>query len=160
LQEAYLTVDWERNNFTLGQAVHQADTLRDVVPIPPVLQEISSSGKLKTSTIAGIAVGIVAAMAIIAIAAFIAWRRKRQRRISSQSGNSHLMDEKPQLPREGAETNASQKADTELLSTPLPELHDEDVRAQLMSTPVFELAGDVVEHELAAGNASDKKFNT
>ena len=63
LQEAYVFVDWERGNFTLGQAIHQ-NTTTDIVPVlsPTYGGNTSPSSGLSTGAIIGIAVGVGAAV--------------------------------------------------------------------------------------------------
>jgi hypothetical protein len=82
LQEAYLFVDWERNDFTIGQAVHQNSTTNIVSVLSPSYNTggDSKSG-LSTGAIVGIAVGAGAVVAIIIglIAFFIIRSRRRSR---------------------------------------------------------------------------------
>ena len=87
LQEAYLIVDYERQNFSISQAVWPD-------PLPPpqieIITSLDSTSATSTSTpakqglstgaIAGVAVGGAAALILIAVGAFIFFRRRRQRR--------------------------------------------------------------------------------
>ena len=89
LQAAYLTVDWERQNFTVSQAVFDS-TSQNVIPINPVGLNTSNSTSSpitppptssNTKTI-GIAIGIaILVILIIALALlFFFLRRRRVRR--------------------------------------------------------------------------------
>ncbi|KAF2210474.1 hypothetical protein CERZMDRAFT_45500 [Cercospora zeae-maydis SCOH1-5] len=77
LQEAYLVVDWERENFTLGRSLHRPGVSNDIVTIEPVTREGTSS-KMSIGAIAGIAVGAV--LLIAAICGGIWFYRRKKRR--------------------------------------------------------------------------------
>jgi hypothetical protein len=85
LQEAYIVVDYERQNFTVAPAIFS-----DSAPNPslvtifntsytglPVPSESGSGGGLSAGAIAGIVVGIVGAFLIAAICVFFWWRKRR-----------------------------------------------------------------------------------
>ena len=76
LQETYLVVDYQRQNFTIGQALF-SDTMpaADIVTIHP-LGSSSSSG-ISTGAIAGIAAG---GALLLAIAGFLFWFLRKRRR--------------------------------------------------------------------------------
>ena len=84
LQEAYLTVDWERGNFSLSQCLFGPDkTEEDLITIRSVnataLEDEDTSGKSQIiATGVGIAVGVV--LLAGAISTFIFVRRRRRRR--------------------------------------------------------------------------------
>ena len=83
LQEAYVFVDWERNNFTIGQAIHQNSTT-NIVSVSPLLYNQDSSG-LSTGVIIGIAIGAcVAIILAIAFAALFIVRSRRKRRAADR----------------------------------------------------------------------------
>ena len=98
LQETYLTVDYERNNFSVSQAVFSQDALTniqlvDILPIdstsiaPPAP---SSSSGLSTGAIVGIAVGAVCIMLIIlGTIAILIIRKRRASSRSSDDPNEH-----------------------------------------------------------------------
>ena len=86
LQEAYIVVDYERQNFTVAPA-----TFSDPMPNPslvtifdrsytglPETPESGSGSGLSAGAIAGIVVGIVGAFIIVAIGAYLLWRKKRR----------------------------------------------------------------------------------
>ena len=88
LQEAYLTVDWERQNFTVSQAVFDS-TLQNLIPINPVgllpnstSTPITPTPKSSNTKTIGIAVGIaILIILIIALTGlFFCLRRRRARR--------------------------------------------------------------------------------
>lgn len=96
LQEAYVFVDWERNNFTIGQAIHQNSTTNIVPVLSPTYDSGGGDSSLSTGAIVGIAVGAGAVIAIIIgiIAFFVIRSRRRQR------GKPHeqLLEELPDNP--------------------------------------------------------------
>ncbi|CAN9285744.1 unnamed protein product [Alternaria alternata] len=86
LQEAYIVVDYEHQNFTVAPAAFP-----DPMPNPslvtifdrdftglPVPDDPGSGGGLSAGAIAGIVVGIVGAFIIVAIGVFFLWRKRRQ----------------------------------------------------------------------------------
>ena len=76
LQQAYLTVDYDRNTFSVAQAVFpDANVPQKLVTIFPPGH--GGTGALKTSAIVGIAVGVVILVVIAAIAIFRRYRRRR-----------------------------------------------------------------------------------
>lgn len=94
LQEAYVIVDWERQNFTVAQA--RFDSLNDekLVPIlssadisnpnqtQPVKQSSKSSNTgLSAGAIAAIVVGIVVLLALIAAAVYFYSRKKKYQKV-------------------------------------------------------------------------------
>lgn len=81
LQEAYVVVDWERNNFTIGQAIHQREST-NIVEITSAAADIPPADPgLSIGAIVGIAVGAVAGVAaVIAIGIFFFCRARRQKR--------------------------------------------------------------------------------
>ena len=93
---AYLIVNHDRNEFTIAPA-HQkpatqklvaVDTASNCVAedakpnatsvIPPTSSNSSESRSLAGGAIAGIVVGVIAGLCIVAIVAFLAWRRRRR----------------------------------------------------------------------------------
>jgi hypothetical protein len=85
LQEAYIVVDYERQNFTIAPAIFS-----DPMPTQSLLTIFDKSytglpapsdsgdgGGLSAGAIAGIVVGIVGAFVVIAIGVFFLWRKRR-----------------------------------------------------------------------------------
>lgn len=98
LQEAYIVVDWERNNLTIGQTIAQNETTH-IIPIRPISADgptttlpaptSSPSAAPKhsnTGTIAGAAVAVVVILATAAGIGYCLYRRKRRSSGSSATG--------------------------------------------------------------------------
>lgn len=82
LQESYLTVDWERQNFSISACNWVLGENKNIVPIisPKYTGENDgSSGGLSTGAIIGIAVGIGLVVILAIGALFMFFRRRRQR---------------------------------------------------------------------------------
>lgn len=88
LQEAYVVVDYERNKFQVAQAV-VSDPMPSphLVPIfktdyvPPQSSQTnkpSSGGGLSGGAIAGIVIGVLAGLALLALGAFFFWKKKKR----------------------------------------------------------------------------------
>ncbi|PPJ53775.1 hypothetical protein CBER1_04549 [Cercospora berteroae] len=94
LQEAYVIADYDRRNFTVGQALFPST--QDIVPIlPPGLTLDESSPGISTGAIVGIAIA-VAAVLLLALGIFW-WRRKRWTRPGAQAYSPAPTDEKPSI---------------------------------------------------------------
>ena len=140
LQETYLFVDWERNNFTLGQAIHQNTTTNIVRVLSPTYNSGDSQSGLSTGAIVGIAVGAGAVVAIIIglIAFFIIRSRRRSRGRPHEASFEELPDTSVKPP--------------EIMSAPVYELqegenskHELEVYAKHQPS---ELQGESFEREL------------
>ena len=93
LQEAYLFVDWERNNFTIGQAIHQNSTTHIVPVLSPTYNSGNTNSGLSTGTIVGIAVGAGALVVIIiGLIAFFVIRSRRRRGVPHEDSLEELQD--------------------------------------------------------------------
>lgn len=148
LQEAYLTVDWERSNFAVAQAVHQNSTV-DVVPIlaPSTLP---APHKLSAGAIAGTVIGAVLVVAGVIGAAIWAVRLKR-RRLRVAAGATEMDAEKKADVEDGATTASKHLSSRISESDPLhvvPELGGKAARKSNRQLP--ELQGDEAAHELSA----------
>lgn len=89
LQSAYLIVDYERGNFSLAQALfpdsYTEQRLTAILPPVNITSSSSSRDGLATAEIAGIAVGAVGAVALVAIAvASWLWRRRRSKQLQAK----------------------------------------------------------------------------
>jgi hypothetical protein len=90
LQETYIVVDFERNNFTVSPALFPDPTetphvvsIYNTTYTPPQSTEPSAApgtdgGGMNGGTIAGVVVGVVVGLGILAFAAFLYWRRRRK----------------------------------------------------------------------------------
>ena len=77
LQEAYLTVDWERRNFSISECVFSENMQQNLVAIQSPSGKTSSGGSSTGRTV-GIAVGVVVGVLVVAavFGAFL-WKRRR-----------------------------------------------------------------------------------
>lgn len=168
LQEAYVIVDWERRNFTIGQSLHVDGVSNNVVSIlPPGVEVSASSQTLSTGAIAGIAVGGAAVLAIAIGAIWLLWRR-RKRRNAVQDGHvpesggeksepAYLDQTTHEFPENAVNDRKELpspfvRSEVELMSEDRYEAHGDGVPHQLMSNALYELPGHSVEHELHAGH--------
>ena len=160
LQEAYVFVDWERNNFTIGQAIHQNKTTNIVPVLSPDLssRERQSSG-LGTGTTAGIAVAAVVVVLIAAgVAACLIVRSRRRRRRERTSSEEHL----PVELQDRQHRYDRYDKPNEIASTPLHELHEGFVpyKQETDSKEVMELQADSLERELEGDGTRLGKYGT
>lgn len=140
LQEAYLIVDYEHNNFSVSQCDWEGSSQEHIVAITRSGSKVSSSnpksGGLSGGAIAGIVIGVLAFLAIL-VGAFFLFRRKFK------------VTKKPTKPPEKPE----------MTITELPTTNDPfDIAAQAKALPQSpEL--DVIEHkghELDASGHPDR----
>lgn len=91
LQEAYLTVDWEAQRFNVSQATFNQSAQEQLVVIPPFTgastsgspsSSHKSSSSINGGTIAGIVVGVLAALGLIACA--VMWYLHRRNKARKQ----------------------------------------------------------------------------
>ncbi|PBP20747.1 eukaryotic aspartyl protease [Diplocarpon rosae] len=95
LQEAYLITDYERNTFSVHQAVHPTDSVGNtsiISILPPAGSTLSGNpakqkSPLSAGAIAGIVVGAVAMLAILATAILFFLRRRNQKDKPSSSSS-------------------------------------------------------------------------
>ncbi|KAF1972755.1 acid protease [Bimuria novae-zelandiae CBS 107.79] len=84
LQESYLIVDWERQNFSISACNWELEENKSIVPIlsPKYTDEqaANSSSGLSTGAIIGIALGVGFAVVLSAVFAFVLWYRRRHRK--------------------------------------------------------------------------------
>lgn len=77
LQEAYLTVDWERQNFSISECIFPEDLQQNLVAIQSP-SDTASSGGSSTGKTVGIAVGVVVGVLVIAAAiGLVLWKKHR-----------------------------------------------------------------------------------
>ena len=154
LQEAYVFVDWERQNFTIAQAVHQNST-KNIVPVLSPSDNASASPQkdLSTGAIAGIAVGACAAiLSAVGLVLFFVIRNRRRRRAGDAKHAEETEQAAAFLPDkkggEAAELHSDHVKPPEIMSTQIYELQDDDKGHEAMSTPIAEMPGHVAEQEL------------
>nr|POE87308.1 candidapepsin-8 [Quercus suber] len=163
LQEAYLVVDYERGNFSIGQVVHNVQ--ESIVPISPMIA--SHGDSLSGGAIAGIVVGVIAGVAILLIGVWFVWRRKfgkgRGPDIAELAGESKTGGEL--MSADVHELPQDQSAKYQLMSNEVHELPQEQAKYQLMSNEVHELGHEQITHqlmsteihELPGGSLEEKK---
>jgi hypothetical protein len=78
LQEAYVIADFERNNFTVGRAVDSHSGLQTIVDIHSPLDQPSTSKKLGTGAIVGVAVGSVSGVLLAAVAIWLLFLKRKR----------------------------------------------------------------------------------
>ncbi|KAI6710754.1 hypothetical protein JHW43_006713 [Diplocarpon mali] len=102
LQEAYVIADYERHNFSLSQALFPATTVgSNTIAIDPLPAEngtnaiagTTKSHRLGAGAIAGIAVGCIAAVALLAIVAFSSYKKKKSRHELDDTSRPRLEEE-------------------------------------------------------------------
>ena len=84
-QNAYLTADWDRRNFSLAQAVMpDLSTQQAIVPILPNVTATSADGdaaagsrKLSTGAMAGVGVGVAVLAIATAVLVWWVWRKRK-----------------------------------------------------------------------------------
>lgn len=82
LQEAYLVVDWERQNFTVSAVDWTYGKTKNIVPIisPKYTGELDQSAGLSSGMIAGVAIGAGAVLLLLVVGIWWVWRRRAQRK--------------------------------------------------------------------------------
>lgn len=124
LQESYLIVDWERNNFSVSQCVFQDPNPQHLIAIPPVANTDTpvapQGGSLSTGAIVAIAVAVVfVTLALLAVALAILFVKRRNKKRRDSEIPKAAEEEQPQAPAPLPETEEYRK----------PELDGEPARA-------------------------------
>jgi hypothetical protein len=82
LQEAYIITDYERNNFSVYQALHPANpgntSIVDILKPGTSSPKPATSGPLSTPIIIGIAIGSAALLLLLALITFLIHRHRRR----------------------------------------------------------------------------------
>lgn len=99
LQEAYLVVDYERKNFSVGQALFQDPSpAQHIVPItsPSVTSSPDITPKkastLSSGTITGIVIGVIAFFALLLVSGFLIRRKRRSESHETKEDNSAMIE--------------------------------------------------------------------
>ena len=127
MQEAYLVVDYERLNFTIGQAIHQNRT-SDIVEISTIEISTDKGGGISAGAIAGIVIGILLVLSLLFGLAFFYRQRLRQ-----------VFSRKDKYANFGTEKNPA-----EVSSNQIYQLHDNPIAHELSAYPEAELEGSPV----------------
>ncbi|KAK8245255.1 aspartic peptidase domain-containing protein [Phyllosticta capitalensis] len=169
LQEAYLTVDHERQSFSVSQCVFREDAQQKIVAIKPLQASSNASGSgggdqgLTKGAIAGIAIGTVGfILAVLALAGLV-WRNrhlkaKLGRRISSAADGSHagsegIEDQGPNLMSKAELDGSSTGHEKWPMEFKAP--NPEEVDAS--QTQIYEMQGDVPEGAEVDGRQLSEK---
>ncbi|KAL6711610.1 hypothetical protein ACN47E_004544 [Coniothyrium glycines] len=142
MQEAYLTVDYERHNFSLQQALFPAASEQKLVAITPIAEARNAGGRaskihLSKASIAGIAIAGAVCVAIIVVASVLYCRSRHTSH--DPTTRSDAYHSAAREPKERTEL-AGQTASKQLMGTAVSELKPESRRAELsQNTGVVEL---------------------
>ncbi|KAE8444874.1 hypothetical protein EG329_014122 [Mollisiaceae sp. DMI_Dod_QoI] len=166
LQETYLTVDYERRNFSLNQALFSRNTSQQLVTIKP-LGEAQNKG-LSSGGIAGIVVAIVAfiVMGSVGYLIYKKQRKRKEQRAKEARDAKEVVQAEAEVERIRIETlgqeleaknlpelghNQQIPAETDGTALPGHELEDVNVRGELegVQSELWEMDGnDARRHEL------------
>jgi hypothetical protein len=155
LQEAYLIVDYERNNFTVAPAAF-SDPMPDAEVmsifstdyVPPQTTETpppssSGGGGLSGGAIAGIVVGILAVAGLAALGAFFLWKRRReQKRKLTEKLNPDTQEIDTTQAGDQVKRRRVSELDSEPPSSPKPSMggyYDRDVKDISPFPPINEM---------------------
>ncbi|KAI7226479.1 acid protease [Hortaea werneckii] len=157
LQEAYLFVDWERQNMTISQVAHQNKTT-EIVPVEPYSLHSdrgAEGGGLGKGAIVGIAVG--ASAAIVFAVGFLVFfilrsQRRRKRAVAlakkvEEDPSGFSSDEKKKKQEIVNELDGDRLIPPEIMSEQRHELSggdDSEMKNEAMSTPLVEMPDDQV----------------
>ncbi|KAK7545836.1 aspartic peptidase domain-containing protein [Phyllosticta citricarpa] len=164
LQEAYLTVDHERQKFSVSQCVFRESGQQKIVAITPLKADTSESSGgdkgLAKGVIAGIAVGSVSFVMVVLALGGLFWRyrhlkAKIGRRISSAAGASHADSD-------GIEDKGMSKAELDGSSKkhgkePMAFKAMEPEEVDALQTQIYEMQGDVPGEAEADGRQLSEK---
>jgi hypothetical protein len=164
LQEAYLTVDWERQNFYVSQCSWIPNALQRLVPIDSQLRptrgpsgRVGTKKSLETGVIVGIVIAIVALAAIILTLSVLLFRSNRRTKREAKEAKTRetaakvaddSSDKKAEAPVAKAELDASDEAtrkvfekDTveHVIASPVDNVPIQEAP----SNAIFELPGDM-----------------
>jgi hypothetical protein len=178
LQEAYLTVDWEHQNFYVSQINWVPNNPQKITPMQPLHPVVPAGNRqgtpksLETGTIAGIVVAIVALAAIIvtlSILLFRSNRRSKREREAKKRESAAKSTDDGSLGKDGtaakAELDASDAATRKVFEKDSVEQH-QDIGAspiegaalqEAPSNAVFELPGDVPSSQADGRELSEKE---
>ncbi|KAA6408257.1 MAG: Acid protease [Lasallia pustulata] len=117
LQEAYLTADYERMNFSVAQCTWSANMTEHIIPICSLnstecaaTTNKKTGGGLSSGAIAGIVVGAVAILAIAALLIWLLAIRPRKRRLENTEVKNRERLEGQYDPKNGAADGSTYKS--------------------------------------------------
>lgn len=158
LQEAYLVVDWERDQFELSQAVFSNPMPEpEIITIKPnnnltTTDTQNNSSKMSSGSVAGVVLGVLLLLAAIA-GGWWFWRRKRRQEKQESHPDTfrvlhgHGQQGPAELPyQERIEAAAARSPRPEMYVPPKPHemgaFNGENVRFEVCAPPVFYEMGD------------------
>jgi hypothetical protein len=148
-QEAYISIDYETQKFNVSQRSWDQKADPHIVAIPPytasegprypgVSSNSSTSGGVSGGIVAVIAVGIAVFIAIVSVALFfLFWKRRRlakqgqHEKLGSESGSTHNMDSRGTAVETAQSNTTYQKAE---LAGSLPAIRTQSVDRRLHSS--------------------------
>jgi type II secretory pathway pseudopilin PulG len=172
LQEAYITIDYQRQNFSVYQRTWNSSTAKHIVSItPPNSTETSTPGPTATGSgnsntkkkISGMGIGaiigiVVGAIAILVLIGGLLFLRRQRKRKAAQKEAAELAAAIENEPKEKGSYADTTPGGVNELESPFfkpPELHSESYfsgsemdSSQVAPTP--EMEGDRVYYELEA----------
>ncbi|KAF1991164.1 acid protease [Aulographum hederae CBS 113979] len=149
LQESYLTVDYDRGNFSVNQRIFGSNRPQNIVPIyapgegppppPPGSTSASSSSSLSGGAIAGITIGSIAGLALLTLLVFLLLRKRRK--TAQEAATTREMEK--------VDKKAS-PAGHELNDTAVHEAHGDETRHEMDGDEgkKYEMADQPKVHEL------------
>ena len=167
LQEAYLTVDWERQNFSISECLFTENMQQTLLAIQSPNAKTNSGGSSTGKTV-GIAVGVVVGvLVIVAVIGAILWRNHLAKRKSDEkeAQEAKILEKQEEQQREHGfkpELDVSTEHQRFEMQGSTPEKAKAE-EAQLIddkggylggSSGIAEAAGDVSRSEIAAGEVS------
>ena len=174
LQEAYITIDYQRQNFSVYQRTWNFNTAKHIVSITPPNSTSSENPSTSAPTgtgssnsntkkrsgigigaIIGIVVGAVAILAVIGGLLFIRRQRKRKAAQQEAAELAAAIENEPQKKTSFADTRPNGLNELETPFVKPPELHSESYfKGTEMDSnqvvPTAEMEGDTVYYELEA----------
>jgi hypothetical protein len=181
LQEAYLIVDWERQNFSVSQCLWEAQPNTMLVPITPLNGSTGTSSgtqspprSLNIPAVVGAAVGAAIALSLSLFAIyFLCWRRRRKAQKgnhedahleSPESSRSQLVQKDNVFPKAELDAGQNPISDTKdgsFYKPPLPDIFGSvelvPVEADSKQREIFEMPGDFPKIPEAGGRQMTEK---
>ena len=168
LQEAYLTVDWERRNFSISECLFAENMQQNLLAIQSPSDKTNSGGSSTGKTV-GIAVGVVVGvLVVVAVIGAILWRKHQNKRKLEEKQAEEakvLEDERAEQHRQGFKQElgvSTEHQRFEMLGSTPEKANTEAEEAQMIDDKggypgsrsyIAEAAGgDVSRSEVAAGD--------
>ncbi|KAF2671392.1 acid protease [Microthyrium microscopicum] len=160
LQEAYISVDWERQNFSVYQCLWNPNAPQLLVPIASLDGHKPRNKKrpspLSTAVVVGIVFGVVILLGTIIILSFLLWRSNRRRK---QREADVLVKEKND-DVEARDDRVIAKVELDAGDSQIPSQFPMEkgmLEKGKFHNEVFELPGDLPDHPEADGRELSEK---